>query len=92
MKSRALGYEQVAITALAVVGLTPPRGSFYAVIQADGCVVRWRDDGTDPTTTVGMKLADGGELVYDATLEAIGLIAASGSGVLNISYYEGGDT
>src|SRR4051794_32367756 len=70
----AKGYQQLSVTTGTAVALTVPAGSKFAVIQTSG-EVRWRDDGTNPTATVGMKLAAAGELDYDAALAAIKFIA-----------------
>ncbi len=81
-----LGYEQ--ITSLNTVkNLTPPATATYAIIQAETQAVRWRDDGTAPTSSVGMTIAAGGELRYDGTLTAIKFIEATASAKLNVSYY-----
>jgi hypothetical protein len=49
--------------------------------------VRWRDDGTDPTASVGMPLAAGVPFAYDGDLTRIRFIQQSASAVLNVSYY-----
>lgn len=36
--------------------LTVPQGARWALICAEGQVVRWRDDGVSPTQTIGMPL------------------------------------
>lgn len=48
------GYEQVTVTSAA--GLTVPAGAIFAYLSADSDPIRWRDDGTDPTATVGTLL------------------------------------
>ena len=61
----------------------------YAIIQCEGSSagVRWRDDGTAPTASVGMILSSGQELDYSGDLTAIQFIVQTGSPALNISYY-----
>jgi hypothetical protein len=49
--------------------------------------VRWRDDGTAPTASVGMPLAVGVPLQYDGDLTNIKFIETAASAKLNISYY-----
>jgi hypothetical protein len=88
------GYQQIT-TLTASVGLTiPPRAPdglnakpVFALIIAEGAPVRWRDDGTAPTASVGMPLAVGVPLQYDGDLTKIRFIQQSASGILNISYY-----
>lgn len=84
----ALGYRQVTATSGAFALPTPPAGTRRAIIQADGQALRWRDDGTNPTATVGMLIANGSELRYDgADMGAIKLIAAAAGAIANIAYY-----
>jgi len=78
-------YQQLTVTGS--VGLTVPTGATYAIIQCEGGVVRWRDDTTAPTASIGMRLLADGELFYDGSLSAIRFILSSGTPILNISYY-----
>lgn len=54
---QSLGFERVAGITTTAVGLpnVPPKAA-YAYIQADGGDLRWRDDGTSPTATIGHML------------------------------------
>ena len=83
----ALGYEQ--ITGLsAVKALTVPTGTLLALIICSGQPVRWRDDGTNPTASVGMPLAVGAELQYDSIdISAARFIETAASATLDVSYY-----
>lgn len=70
--------------------LTVPAGATVALIQNNTtAAIRWRDNGSVPTTTLGIRLLAGTEpLVYDGSLAALRLIAeGSGTGTLDISYY-----
>ncbi len=58
-----------------------------AMIIAELQPVRWRDDNTNPTASVGMPLAVGVPLQYDGDLTKIRFIQQSASAILNISYY-----
>lgn len=90
LRPEPLGYEQ--ITALsAAASLTPPAGADFALIQAVTQNVRWRDDGTAPTATVGMQLAAGDTLAYDGDLSTFQAIEEAASAELNVVYYLGGD-
>ena len=88
------GYQQIA-TVSSSVGLTVPTLApdglnakpVFALIIAEGAPVRWRDDGTAPTASVGMPLAVGVPLQYDGDLTKIRFIEQSASAKLNISYY-----
>ena len=50
--------------------------------------MRWRDDGTDPTTSVGMVLTAAGDpYPFSGDLSKIKFIEASATAVLNVAYY-----
>lgn len=59
-----------------------------ALILAETQAVRWRDDGTPPTASVGMPLATGVAFSYDGDLVGIRFIEQTASAVLHISYYQ----
>lgn len=80
------GYEQLTSLSSAA-GLTVPAGATRARIVATAQPVRWRDDGTSPSGTVGMYLPVNTEMVYDGDLTAIEFIETAASAVLNVSYY-----
>ena len=82
----ALGFEQITSLSSSAA-LTVPSGATIAVVQAEGADVRWRDDGTAPTATVGMLLPAGAELRYTGALAALRLIQASAGATVNVSYY-----
>jgi len=85
---KPLGYEQ--ITGLtSAKALTPPTGARIVALQAQDQNVRWRDDGTDPTATVGMILIAGdAPWVYNGDdLDAIKFFEAAATAILNVSYY-----
>lgn len=84
-----LGYQQISATTLAsATNLSPPDGARVADIQVDTATVRYRDDGTAPTTAIGIQLFNGlAPLSYSGNLAAIQFIAVSGSPVLNVTYY-----
>lgn len=83
--SACLGYQQILPSTS--TGLTVPATATYAIIQAEGQAVRWRDDGTAPTAAIGMVIGVGGELSYDGNLNAIRFIEAAATAKLNVSYY-----
>lgn len=91
---RPMGYQQLTNAQLqASIGLTLPAnagllGVGFAMVQCQGGTVRWRDDGTAPTAAIGMTIASGGELDYVGEMSAIRFITASGTPIVDISYYE----
>lgn len=80
------GYQQVT-DLTAVAGIAPPESACVALIQAEGAAVRWRDDGVNPTPSVGMRLPAGSELHYDGNMSAVRFIQEGSGAKLNISYY-----
>lgn len=84
---KPLGYERITSLS-AAAALTVPAGARYAWVQAETQNVRWRDDGTNPTSTQGMLLSkDSDGFWYTSHLAAVRFIEVSPSAVLNVSYY-----
>ena len=89
-----LWYQQITSLSSAT-GLTVPQTDLnglackptLAIITAETQAVRWRDDETAPTASVGMPLAAGATLQYDGDLTKIRFIEQTASAKLNISYY-----
>lgn len=82
----ALGYDQVDDLS-SVVSLEPPAGTTLTVIQVEGQSVRWRDDGEDPSASVGMRITTSGEMRYDGDVSAVRFIEEQASAKMNVSYY-----
>lgn len=80
------GYQQITSLSSAA-SLTVPSGAKRALIIAESQAVRWRDDGTNPTSSVGMTLSVGETLDYRGDLSSIKFIESAASAKLNISYY-----
>lgn len=80
------GYQQVTSISSATA-LTVPTGAVIALIQPETQSIRWRDDGTNPTTSVGMVLAAGETLAYTGNLAAFKLIEVTATAKVNVSYY-----
>ena len=89
------GYQQI-VGLVASTALTIPTRSnqtglsgtpTVAVITVENAAVRWRDDKTAPTASVGMPLAVGIPLQYDGNLQDIQFIEQVAGAKLNISYY-----
>jgi len=88
---RSLGQQQIASFSTAK-GWTVPSGTTLALVTAETNAVRWRDDGTAPTASVGYPLAVGSELAYDVVVGSPGweqmlFIPQTGSATLDITYY-----
>lgn len=81
-----LGYQQITGLSSAQA-LTVPVGATMAVIIPETQGIRWRDDGTNPTASVGMPIAAGSILSYDGDLKRVRFIEQTASAILNVSYY-----
>lgn len=85
---KALGYQQITVLT-ASTGLTVPAGAATAVVNVESQAVRWRDDGTAPTATVGMPLAAGSTYTFTISqLSVLRFIEQAVGAKLNVSYYE----
>lgn len=83
----ALGYQQITSMDTAV-GLTVPAGATSAVITAEAQAIRWRDDGTAPTATVGMPVAVNVPFNYSGPLANMKVISQTAGAKLNVAYYQ----
>lgn len=85
-----LGFSPITALSTAVGLGTIPPGTTTALIQAVGQSVHWRDDGTNPTTTVGTILPAGASFWYSGTFAAFKAIELGASAKLNVSFYQEG--
>jgi len=91
------GMQAISATSAAAVGITISSASAassqntlqpnFAVITAEAVSCRWRDDGTDPTTALGMVLPANQRFEYDGDLRKIKFIALTGTVLVNVSLY-----
>lgn len=82
-----LGYQQITSLA-AAAPLTIPGTATFALVQVEGADVRWRDDGTAPTSAIGMLLTSSVPVVFSGDLSVLQFIQAQASSKLNVSYYK----
>ena len=59
-----------------------------ALIQAINQNIRYRDDGTDPTSSEGMVIFAGQSIWYTGDLRAIRFIEEAGSAEVNVLAYK----
>ena len=87
-----LGYGQITSLAgpktLASVTGGIPSDTVFVILQAETQNIRWRDDGTDPTPSTGMRLLTT-EHPYDfhGDVPAISFIAETAGAILNVTFY-----
>lgn len=86
-----LGFQQLSVSNTAVALTVPTGGNVtVAIIYVETAAIRWRDDGTSPTASVGMIALPDSILHLEnlGNLAAIKFIRRDGTNAtLNISYY-----
>lgn len=87
------GYQQIttlsSATALTIpTTLCAANTVTFAVITAEAQAVRYRDDGTAPSATVGQPLAVGVALEYAGALSRIKFFEQTSGAKLNVTYYK----
>lgn len=87
-----VGYCQLAVSTAALVSTCTggiPIGASVAYLSVETANIRWRDDGTAPTTSVGMPIvAAAAPFLYQGDLTKLEVVAVSGSPVLDIAFYK----
>lgn len=83
------GFEQLGVPSSSAVTLTVPTSATMAIVYVEAANVRWRDDGTSPTTSVGMLAKNDSTITFDSlgNLSAIEFVATGSSALLDVSYY-----
>jgi hypothetical protein len=83
---RVVGFQQLA-NVDAATGLTVPAGARLAYISAEAQVVRLRDDGTNPTAAIGLRIPIGvSPFLYLGDLAAAKFIGEAAGGKVNVTY------
>jgi hypothetical protein len=71
-----------------ISGGSIPPGATMAYLQAESANVRYRDDGTVPTASIGnLILSTTSGIFYAGTLSNVEVIAAAGSPILDVAFY-----
>ena len=82
------GASQIGLAVSTNVTLTAPAGATLAEICVEGGGVRYRDDGTAATASVGLPVAAGACFSYSGPLSSLSFTAQSGSPTIDVSYYK----
>jgi hypothetical protein len=83
-----LGYVQLTNLGTAKTLGTIPKNALWAVLTAEGAAVRFRDDGTAPTATVGQLITTTDPpFTYTGQLGNVQVIGTAGGAILNVSLY-----
>lgn len=89
---QTLGYAQVSGLS-AATGLTVPAGTTAIEIVPQTQAVRWRDDGVNPSATVGNPIAVGQLYTYKGDSAArLKFFEQAASAVINVQFWGGGPT
>ena len=88
---RPIDYQALTVST-SVVSLTIPAGANACVITAETASVRYRSDGTDPTSTTGAIFFQNASAAFKGlalmkALEFIRISTASSDATLHINYY-----
>jgi hypothetical protein len=66
-----------------------PKGANLAVIRTETQAIRYRDDGTAPTATIGQPILTADPpFVYLSTLSALQIIQQGASATVNVVFYK----
>lgn len=84
---RSLGYQEMNSLAAATALPSVPSGTVEAFIVCETQNVRWRDDGTNPTASVGMLLIPSQPFPYIGSIPALKLIQTTASAACHVTYY-----
>lgn len=87
-----MGFQSLSVTNSSAVAPTVPSGANMAIIGVENNSVRYRDDGTAPTTSIGLMVNPGNTMeIHDVVvLDATSFIAVdnSATATLSILYYQ----
>lgn len=78
--------QLTGIDSSTAVAITVPTGARFIEIQAEDQNLRWRSDGTSPTSSVGNILYAGTSREFWSSLSNIELIATTGTAKANFHY------
>lgn len=84
----ALGFQQFTPTTSQALPSIPV-GATSFLMECDAQAVRWRDDGTAPTASIGFPLLVGTTMTYKSLpLSRFLVIQQASAAVCNVSYYK----
>lgn len=85
-----LGYCRLSVTTAVLISTCSggiPAEATFAYISTETAAIRWRDDGTAPTTAIGNPLATGTVLTFMSNLATLQIIAQTGTATVNVAFY-----
>lgn len=84
-----LKYEAITVSTTAIA-LNPPTSDWvdYTIISVETNPVRWRDDGTNPTSSEGHPDVAGARIYYEGDPKKIKFIrSGAADATLRVTYY-----
>jgi hypothetical protein len=85
---QSAGTAQYGLSITTNTTLTVPANTRLAQISVETANVRWTDDGTSASTTVGHLAPAGTAFSYAGPLASMKFTAVSGSPTINVTYYK----
>lgn len=82
-----LGCQQLTSLGSAT-GITAPAGTTLISLTVESQPVRMRDDGTNPTASVGLLLPVGGPWPYSGSMTAVKFIQTAASATIDLCAYK----
>lgn len=84
-----LKYCQLSVgsTVVTLTGCPIPTNARVAYIEPAG-TIRYRDDGSPPTSTVGYTVLANSQLVYSGNFSALQMISVSGTVEVDVGFYQ----
>ena len=85
------GFEQLAVLTTATKLASIPDKATKAIMTVEDATLRFRDDGTDPTSTVGLRVFIAGTIILNSRQALTNFRAirtGSTNSELNVNYYE----
>jgi len=84
-----LGYHQFTnLSTVINLQAVIPSLATYAIISVENSDIRWRDDGNNPTASVGFPFLSGQTMLFAGNLSALKFIQQTTGAVLNVSFYK----
>ncbi len=81
------GCVQMSTLSSAIALSSIPEKARLVYIQAETQSIRWRDDGTSPTASVGNLIQAGDTIEYDGDISQVKIIETTTSAKANLAYY-----
>lgn len=86
MRLSYVGYEKITSLSSSV-GLSLPIKGNYILVDIEGENVRYKGDGTDPTSTDGGLLLKNAQYEYGSNLNNLKFIEVTAGASINVSFF-----